>query len=610
MAIFFPDFTNITNLKQKPTTGELHALNIFKELPDEYEIYFQPFINGYIPDIIVMRKSYGVLIIEIKDWNLMHYSIDGDDNWILIKESIPIKSPIKQVGAYKNDLFNLSIPTLLRGKIKNKKYYRIVQTAVYFHNASESTLDKYLKSDPFCPVFGNDNFSIEDIKKDRNIIRKHPDKLFNDDIFFEFQRILKPSFHTLEQAKNITLSTKQKQLAISDRKQQKIRGVAGSGKTLVLAQRAVNSHVRHGEEGLILTFNITLRNYIHDNLNRVRAEFNWKNFHIIHYHAFIISETNNHNIEKIDFNNINLFERVKSKTKKYQSIFIDEIQDYQEEWIRIIKKYFLVDGGEFVVFGDEKQNIYDNQLDNNKKPNTTIKGAWAKLSQSYRLSNKILKLAENFQSKFFVGKYELDKAIPKQLTLDFEQESIEYYKFYKNETIINLSEFIIDKLKENSIQPQDVCIISQSNSLLREIDYEIRITKGYKTCTTFETKEMNEKKPEEIKTIRRNKRFNFWMNSGGIKISTVHSFKGWEINTLLLIIDTKSNHETDEIIYTALTRCRNRLFILNIDNTVYDDYFKEEVPTQYIVELKKPKDQTFQNSSKQRTLGELIEEED
>jgi len=52
------------------------------------------------------------------------------------------------------------------------------------------------------------------------------------------------------------------------------------------------------------------------------------------------------------------------------------------------------------------------------------------------------------------------------------------------------------------------------------------------------------------------------------------------------------------------------LFILNIDNTVYDDYFKEEVPTQYIVELKKPKDQTFQNSSKQRTLGELIEEED
>ena len=40
-----------------------------------------------------------------------------------------------------------------------------------------------------------------------------------------------------------------------------------------------------------------------------------------------------------------------------------------------------------------------------------------------------------------------------------------------------------------------------------------------------------------IKNIQRNKRFNFWMNAGGMKLSTIHSFKGWEINTLFLIID-------------------------------------------------------------------------
>ena len=618
MANFFPEFENIKNLKQKPTIGELRALDILKDLPDDYEVYFQPFINGHIPDIVIIRKNYGVLIVEVKDWELMHYDIDVNDNWILKKENIPIKSPIKQVEAYKNDLYNLSIPDLLQRKIKDKKYYNIVQTAVYFHNEKSLYLNRNIKVNNFCPVFGNDNFSIENITKHKNILRKYTNKLFNDDIYKEFQRVLKPSFHTLEQAQDVKLTKKQELLARSESKQQKIRGVAGSGKTLVLAQRAVNSHIRHGGKVLILTFNITLRNYIHDNLSRVRKEFSWNNFHIIHYDAFIISEANNHNIKNIINDDIDLFENVKDKIIKYQSIFIDEIQDYQEEWIRIIKKYFLANGGEFVVFGDEKQNIYDKQLDNNKKPNTTVKGAWAKLDQSFRLSNKILKLAEDFQNTFFAEKYELDKAIPKQEILDFSKESIEYYKLSSNNSPISLASFLTRKIKENSIQPQNVCILSQSNALLRELDFEIRKETGQKTYTTFETKEMylylNEKKSDEIqfkneiRTIRRNKRFNFWMNSSGITLATVHSFKGWEINTLFLIIDGKSKFETDEIIYTALTRCRNRLFILNINHNIYDGFFKEKIQPDNIVEVEnyipeKPEE----NDNK--TIEEIIEED-
>lgn len=620
MAIFFPEFESINKLKQAPTVGELYALEVLKGLSDDYEIYFQPFINGYIPDIVIIRKNFGVLIIEVKDWKLMHYHIDSNDNWILRKENIPIKSPIKQVEAYKNDLYNLSVPALLRGKVKDKKYYGIVQTAIYFHNENSLSLSNHIKTNDYCPVFGNDDFSVEDITKHRFMLRKYENKLFSVNIYKEFKRILMPSFHTLEQAKEVKLSKKQELLVKSENKQQKIRGVAGSGKTLVLAQRAVNAHIRHSGKVLILTYNITLRNYIHDNLNRVRKEFHWNNFHIIHYDAFIISEANNHNIKDIENDDLNLFENVKNKIQKYQSIFIDEIQDYQEEWIRIIKKYFLVEGGEFVVFGDEKQNIYDKELDNNKKPNTTIKGAWTNLDQSFRLSNNILKLAENFQSRFFSEKYELDKAIPKQDTLDFNKESIEYFKLDNSTTLLSLSEFITEKIKENSIQPQDICILSQSNILLRGVDFEIRKSSNQKTYTTFETQEMyqylKEKKSDviqlenEIKTIRRNKRFNFWMNSGGIKLSTVHSFKGWEINTLFLIINSKSKYETDEIIYTALTRCRNQLFIININNDIYDEFFKEEIYPKNISTTDSYAPETITNDDdKSITISNIIKED-
>ena len=31
--------------------------------------------------------------------------------------------------------------------------------------------------------------------------------------------------------------------------------------------------------------------------------------------------------------------------------------------------------------------------------------------------------------------------------------------------------------------------------------------------------------------------FNFWNNRGLVKFSTIHSFKGWEVDTLFLIIE-------------------------------------------------------------------------
>ena len=632
MAKFFPDLKDIKFLKQKPTAGEYYALEILKNLSDEYEVYYQPYINGYNPDIIILRKNHGALIIEVKDWQLAHYQIDENNRWSLKKDATPIKSPLMQVKAYKNDLFNLSIPSMLNKKIYNEKIYGLVKIAIYFHNETSKTIkEKNIKTDKWCPVYGRNNFTIKNISE--YSLRKYTNSLFDDETYREFQRILKPSLHTLEQAQEVKLTPKQKALSQSREKQQKIRGVAGSGKTVVLAKRAVNSHIRHGEEVLILTYNITLKNYIHDNLNKVREKFKWNNFHINHYHGFMMAQANNYNIEILngldDFNNENIFDKVKDRIKKYKAIFIDEIQDYQKSWIKIIKKYFLAENGEFVVFGDEKQNIYNVELDKNKKPYTGIGGAWLKLEQSHRLSNKILNLAEAFQNHFFKNKYELDKAIPKQQTFDFEEESIEYYKLDDNSKLTDLSSFIVNKLKQDSIQPQDVCILAQSNGLLRGLDFEIRKIQNLKTYTTFETQEDYDfllKKNldknvflNEIRAIQRNKRFNFWMNSAGLKLSTINSFKGWEINTLFLIIDGESKFESNEKIYTAITRCRSRLIILNLNHYDYDVFFDKHIKQnnntnlksnhigaqKITVEVKQPK----LIDSKKKTIRESIEED-
>ncbi len=88
---------------------------------------------------------------------------------------------------------------------------------------------------------------------------------------------------------------------------------------------------------------------------------------------------------------------------------------------------------------------------------------------------------------------------------------------------------------------------------------------------------------KNLNLIRNNKKIHFFMNSGTIKLSTVHSFKGWESEFLVLIVEPKYHSDSefeqsfDEIIYTGLTRSRSNLIILNYGNEDYHDKLKKLV---------------------------------
>ena len=65
------------------------------------------------------------------------------------------------------------------------------------------------------------------------------------------------------------------------------------------------------------------------------------------------------------------------------------------------------------------------------------------------------------------------------------------------------------------------------------------------------------------------------MNSGTVKISTIHSFKGWESETVFLILeDFNFQKSIDEIIYTGITRTRANLIVINYGNKQYHNKLK------------------------------------
>lgn len=281
MAKIFPTIENIKKLKVPPTDGEWHLLNyLLEHLSEDIEIYFQPFLNGDMPDIILLQENAGVTIIEVKDWNLNLYNIDKDNHWHLTENGALLKSPFQQVFTYKTNLFNLHIDGMLEAKLKNKHFFGRINAYVYFHHATKKSLSSFynyilseyknieqnLHESFKCKGITHENYEnqLEYQKRKKSKIERdlrfnsigndNIDKIhlpstdsniFTEHIYKEFQRYLQPPYHTINQGVKIDYTKKQEKLSISKPIHQKIKGVAGSGKTVVLAKRAVNAHKRH-----------------------------------------------------------------------------------------------------------------------------------------------------------------------------------------------------------------------------------------------------------------------------------------------------------------------------------------------------------------------------
>ena len=497
--------------------------------------------------------------------------------------SISIKLLKKNIDKFYNPLIEEYRKKMnqLNEKLNNEE----IDYETYDRNWEYLKLRKHkIKRDKKLLIGYDDLKKIALPKEDKNI-------LFKDSIYKEFKRYLQPPYHSLNQGIEITYTSEQKKVIESKVGYEKIKGVAGSGKTTVLAKRAVNAHKRHGDKVLILTYNISLINYIHDKISEVRENFDWRCFHIINYHQFIKDTMNNigmaieipneyddkeieEYLEEKYFSNVDLFDGYENEIHKYKSIFIDEIQDYKPEWVKIIEKYFLEsENSEMVLFGDEKQDIYNRKT---AKRDITLKGfgRWKILKKSmrYHENNRILNLAKNFQLTFFKNKYGLDdiKLNPSSLAL-----GLYHIGHYEKNKIEKLTENIYKQIREFNIHPNDIAIMASHKEILREIDYFIRKKYNEKALTTFETQEyydklLKNKKSYEIEKIEKNKKRHFYLNPGVVKLATIHSFKGFEIPTLFLIIDEEDN---EEMIYTGITRSKFNIMVFTSKDSKYNEFF-------------------------------------
>jgi hypothetical protein len=577
-----PDWDTIKNFHNPLTEGESKIITILDELlPANWMIFAQPYLNGSRPDVVILNPRLGMTIIEVKDWDLKSYCWRNNGLCVITGNGYKnINSPVEQVKHYKDKIYDLLVPSLGKAAAKNSKAFGFIKTAIYFHRMTgKDARDFFSKSrgSEYTSIVGYDDLEKSQINKltrqsDAVLLGKWQDSWVDEMIFW-----LNPPFHSIEQTRSLELSSEQKEHAEPKSGHFRLRGVAGSGKTVIIANRAAKL-ASEGFRVLIITYNITLWHFIRDMVARTPYKFSWKNIDFMHFHGFcndVLSELGYPKPSENYLDNIVLAvekaleSAIKHKRNldqlKYDAILIDEGQDFQWEWYNLLSK-FLTERDELLFVCDKRQNIYATDLNwiDGGMRNVKFRGRWRELKTIYRFPKKIGDAANRFSDIFG-----LDMSVEvenyEQTTL-FDQP-LNPHVVWRN---INCGEYLLQILyaygKIRSVQqkareghPSDIVILVPTTAHGENaVKYFGR--QGIESNHVFGGNNLNKKA--------------FWLGDSRLKICTYHSFKGWEARHVILLIPKQWDYDLDSLVYTAITRTRENIIILNC-NDKYKDFGKE-----------------------------------
>lgn len=579
----YPTWGEIEKFHNPLTEGEEKLARFLDDtLPEGWMVFLEPYLNGSRPDIVVFNPQIGVMIYEVKDWNLNFYHWKGEQLFVNdAKGSYPIneKDPRKQVNHYKTKIIEQLVPQLGEEIDRNSDAFGLVRTGLYFHKMSGEASRAFFNNPAYPVIIGYDDLDDSNLEVIVPYSHLQKSKFMQTEWADEIEWWLKPPFHSIEQAHDFELNSNQKRHAEPQSGHFRLRGVAGSGKTLIIAYRAAKL-ASQGFKVLVVTYNITLWHYIQDMIKRAPFNFDLRNITRIHFHGFcndILNELgvpapHENYLEKIVptvENALKTLSEKKIKDLQFDAILIDEGQDYEEGWYNLLCK-FLRERDELLIVCDKKQKIYSQDLSWIDKPMKNFPGGWRELKTVYRLPKKIGDATNRFSDMFGLDQsVEVEKYI---MSLEYFKRHLKPHLVWKNIRSVEWLSHIENAYKQiESAQlefgeghPSDIVILLPTRIMGMEaaeyFDKNLHIKVNHVFEDERESKYHNHKKA-------------FRLGDSRLKMSTIHSFKGWEAMHVILLIpeEWKGLGNLDALVYTAMTRTRKTLIVLNC-NERYVEY--------------------------------------
>lgn len=583
-----PPLDSLETLRQPLEPGERIVLEWFlRRLPESWEIYIQPHLNGLRPDFVLLHPKRGIAVYEVKDWDLdaMKYFVSsglGSLPRLMASRdgktfSIEKQNPVSKIDLYKKEIFNLYCP-----RLPSTDGLGVIVAGVLAPFATQNAIETLLAplrrrhghddNPRLYPIVGKEtlgDFSDAALRGVLPIVDKIDNRI-TEEVAQDLRHWLVEPAASAEQRLTPKLDRRQREL-VSTRTEtgyRRVRGPAGSGKTLVLAGRAATL-ASEGKRVLVITFNITLINWILDlavrfaQNGKVRRQIEALNFHAWCRRIAAVTghDDSYHELWRGDSHHVldaGLANAAESwaaeldEGERWDAILVDEGQDFRPEWWSALRRA-LRGGGEALLCADRTQNIYGvKPWTETEMEGAGFRGNWFTLEGSFRLPPSLCRLAATFVETFVLDAEALP---PQPRQEEFNFCALEWRQVAPGSSAEACRAALLDMVHESKppIHFTDVTCIVQTEDVGRALVELLVRDKGIGVVHTFGHGDT----PFAREQDSRRRKFSFFKGDARVKVTTLHSFKGWESRALVLHVGRARTKEDLALVYTAMTRLRH-----------------------------------------------------
>ncbi|MCY4417558.1 MAG: AAA family ATPase [Chloroflexi bacterium] len=578
-----PPLDQLQDLPTPLTAGERQVLDLFNShLPQSWEIYVQPHLNGLRPDFVLLNPGAGVGVFEVKDWDLaaMDYWAQPSPLGKLPKLmarnregatfSLEAENPVAKVRRYKEEIFNLYCPNLAgeaglaaitAGVIFTRTLgSEVEQLLAPFYTPGESRFRKYY------PVAGSDDLRSESLTKVFPEFQRTNSLIMHQTAADDLRGWLHEPYFSREQRELPVLNARQREIATTRTAAgyRRVKGPAGSGKSVALASRSAELAAT-GNTILVSAFNITMINYLRDLASRYRPqrEAIKREIDFLHFHrwcrrvceaagakdqydglwtTFDHDEVLNRRMAEL-VQGIYTDRQQSEHAPRYDAIMVDEGQDFFPAWWNTLR-LALNPGGEMLLVADKTQNIYGRARNwtDAPMPDAGFNGPWFTLDSAYRLPAEVIPLLQEY-SNHFLANEEVD--IPAQLSLSGPAH-LRWVQIDPRDDAADVcvteARRQMTRLHIDTANP-DIVFVAPNDDVGRQF---------VERFTAFSVNVLHTFDRDDA--VSRRQKLAFWKGAPNIKATTMHSFKGWESRHLVVFVNSVESREDRALLYTALTR--------------------------------------------------------
>ncbi len=617
MAICIPP--SLHDQARTSTAGERKVFSLLEKLPENCIVWYELVLQelNYRPDFMVLDAHKGVYVVEVKDWDKNAIKKASPKEFRIQMSSTPrpvtvqnpqhkcqiylagAKERLSLISEFVNEKYQLTMPVnylVAFPNIPSNDFYEmelhkvidpdhvLFQENVKDANAFSTRLNELIPSLER-PITSRQRTVVRNTLRDDIMLPTDANK---DGLIPEEDDsvIVVTDENEALPSGTFAIDVEQELIAKTLGEGPRLmRGIAGTGKTLIMLIKARllasnNEHLEQKQRILVVCWNISLANYMRQAFNNINIPLqDTSTVEIVHFMSWArniiykykgkhaLPSTIIENFEHAVTQQLNLVQI--SEEDRYSTVYIDEVQDFQPEWIYMLFHKFLKGDKpqekNFIAAGDYAQQIIPNRGVISFRE---AKVTWSSLGIPMQGRSKVLRKVyrNSVRTWAFAGMFYGNIGADNEDEDGTDNAKIEFSPKPGHDPQLIECATQRDQIKEavrtiseiaSEYSPRNVLVLYRRKVLADGFRIVEKLIKELeKNNISYEwISEDNESKAK----------FNWTEDS--VKISTVHSAKGLDAPVVIVLNAEAFNtveQNTDEVklMYVALTRAREYIKVL------------------------------------------------